>query len=26
STSSGIITGKKATENKVGGELICTIW
>jgi len=26
STSAGIITGKKATENKVGGELICSIW
>ena len=26
STSSGVITGKKATENKVGGELICSIW
>ncbi|MDD3996725.1 MAG: 30S ribosomal protein S8 [Sphaerochaetaceae bacterium] len=26
STSSGIITGKKATEKKVGGELICSIW
>jgi len=26
STSSGIITGKKASENKVGGELICSIW
>jgi small subunit ribosomal protein S8 len=26
STSSGIITGKKASEKKVGGELICTIW
>jgi len=26
STSSGISTGKKATEKKVGGELICSIW
>lgn len=26
STSSGVITGKKAKENKVGGELICSIW
>ncbi len=26
STSSGIITGKKATERKVGGELICSVW
>ncbi|WP_422478741.1 30S ribosomal protein S8 [Pleomorphochaeta sp. DL1XJH-081] len=26
STSSGIITGKKASEKKVGGELICSIW
>ncbi|MCF7940949.1 MAG: 30S ribosomal protein S8 [Spirochaetia bacterium] len=26
STSSGVITGKKATDQKVGGELICTIW
>ena len=26
STSSGVITGKKASENMVGGELICTIW
>ena len=26
SSSTGVITGKKATENKVGGELICTIW
>lgn len=26
STSAGVITGKKATENKVGGELICSIW
>ncbi len=26
STSTGIITGKKASEQKVGGELICTIW
>lgn len=26
STSDGVITGKKATEKKVGGELICSIW
>ena len=26
STSHDVITGKKATENKVGGELICSIW
>ncbi|MDC7243231.1 MAG: 30S ribosomal protein S8 [Pleomorphochaeta sp.] len=26
STSTGVITGKKASEMKVGGELICTIW
>ena len=26
STSSGIITGRKAKEAKVGGELICSIW
>ncbi|MGI6466145.1 MAG: 30S ribosomal protein S8 [Sphaerochaetaceae bacterium] len=26
STSSGIITGRKASEKKVGGELICSIW
>jgi len=26
STSDGVITGKKATEKKVGGELICTVW
>ncbi len=26
STSTGVITGKKATEKMVGGELICTIW
>ena len=26
STSSGVTTGKKATEKQVGGELICTIW
>ena len=26
STSSGVITGKKATDKKIGGELICTIW
>ena len=26
STSSGVTTGKKATEKMVGGELICSIW
>lgn len=26
SSSSGVITGKKAKESKVGGELICTVW
>ncbi len=26
STSSGVITGKKAVANKVGGEIICTVW
>ncbi|TFG85323.1 MAG: 30S ribosomal protein S8 [Spirochaetales bacterium] len=26
STSDGVTTGKKATEKKVGGELICTVW
>ena len=26
STSSGVTTGKKASENMVGGELICSIW
>lgn len=26
STSDGVTTGKKATEKKVGGELICSIW
>lgn len=26
STSVGVITGKKAGESMVGGELICTIW
>lgn len=26
STSKGITTGKKAAENKVGGELICKMW
>ena len=26
STSEGIITGKKADEKQVGGELICTVW
>lgn len=26
STSVGVITGKSASEQKVGGELICTVW
>ncbi|MCL2295180.1 MAG: 30S ribosomal protein S8 [Spirochaetes bacterium] len=26
STSSGVTTGKKAAEKKIGGELICSIW
>jgi small subunit ribosomal protein S8 len=26
STSMGVITGKKAAEQKVGGELVCTVW
>ena len=26
STSEGVITGKKASEKKVGGELVCTVW
>ena len=26
STSSGVTTGKKAVERKVGGELICSVW
>jgi len=26
STSSGVITGKKAKDSKIGGELICSIW
>lgn len=26
STSAGVITGKKAVEKMVGGELLCTIW
>ena len=26
SSSTGVITGKKAKEARVGGELICTIW
>lgn len=26
STSEGLITGKKASEKKLGGELICTVW
>lgn len=26
STSNGIITGRKAVEKQVGGELICTVW
>lgn len=26
STSTGVITGRKATEGKIGGELICSVW
>lgn len=26
SSSTGVITGRKAAEDKVGGELICTVW
>ncbi len=26
SASTGVITGKKAVTNKVGGEIICTVW
>lgn len=26
STSTGVTTGKKAVANKVGGEIICTVW
>ena len=26
STSAGVTTGKKATERKVGGEIICSVW
>ena len=26
STSSGVTTGKKASEKMVGGELVCTVW
>jgi small subunit ribosomal protein S8 len=26
STSEGVITGKKAAEQKIGGELICSVW
>lgn len=26
STSSGVITGKQASDKKIGGELICSIW
>ncbi|MBQ9495326.1 MAG: 30S ribosomal protein S8 [Treponema sp.] len=26
STSAGVTTGRKATEKRVGGELICTVW
>jgi len=26
STSAGVITGKKASEQQVGGELICKVW
>ena len=26
STSTGVTTGRKAAEKKIGGELICTVW
>jgi small subunit ribosomal protein S8 len=26
STSEGVTTGRKATEKKIGGELICSVW
>jgi small subunit ribosomal protein S8 len=26
STSAGVITGKKAAEKKIGGELVCSVW
>ncbi|MDR1466026.1 MAG: 30S ribosomal protein S8 [Treponema sp.] len=26
STSTGVTTGKKAAEKKIGGEIICTVW
>ncbi len=26
STSSGVTTGKKASEKMIGGELVCTVW
>ncbi len=26
STSKGIMSGKKAIENRIGGELVCTLW
>ena len=26
STSIGVTTGKKATEKKVGGEVVCSVW
>lgn len=26
STSAGIVTGRKAAEQQVGGELVCTVW
>ncbi len=26
STSQGVLTGRKATEKKIGGELICSVW
>lgn len=26
STSTGVITGKKAMQQKMGGEIICTVW
>jgi small subunit ribosomal protein S8 len=26
STSEGVITGKKAEEKRIGGELVCSVW
>lgn len=26
STSGGVITGKKATDKRIGGELVCSVW